>query len=149
MTTPSTIQADLYENRDSFLAATGVAMRRCFTNLPAAATTGNRAEMLQSALTPGKMLRSRLAWALCPQEENLQEAVVAAAAATELLHNATLFHDDVIDDATIRRARPALWQQIGANGAILLGDLFFCSALDILAKSSTTRGDGRARSTVG
>jgi heptaprenyl diphosphate synthase len=47
------------------------------------------------------------------------------AAAIELLHVATLVHDDIIDDATTRRGRPSLHASIGVKEAILAGDWLF------------------------
>ncbi len=78
------------------------------------------------------MLRTRLGLALCPQGSGDQDAVARACAATELIHTATLYHDDVIDGASLRRQQPTLWQEVGQTGAILLGDLFFSSAIELL-----------------
>ncbi len=80
-------------------------------------------------LLPGKMLRTRLAGRLAAEAPN---ALAAACAATELVHTASLCHDDVIDNAVIRRARPTLWQATSPSGAVLLGDLLLCEALDVL-----------------
>ena len=48
-----------------------------------------------------------------------------AAAMMELLHVATLIHDDVIDNAKVRRNRATLHGIVDANEAILAGDIFF------------------------
>jgi octaprenyl-diphosphate synthase len=85
---------------------------------------------LRRVLTSGKMLRSRLGWALSSDAD--RELLISACAATELLHSATLFHDDVIDGASIRRSNPTLWREIGTSGAILVGDMCFTSALGLL-----------------
>lgn len=92
---------------------------------------------LSSYFEPGKMLRSRLAHALWQPDQAPIQTVVDAAAGTELVHTATLFHDDVIDDALVRRRIPTLWQSIGETGAILVGDLFFSHALHVVAQSGT------------
>ena len=91
-----------------------------------------RLDSLRRHVLPGKMLRTRLGLALCPQGSGDQDAVARACAATELIHTATLYHDDVIDGATLRRQQPTLWQEVGQTGAILLGDLFFSSAIELL-----------------
>jgi geranylgeranyl pyrophosphate synthase len=91
-----------------------------------------RLESLRRHVLPGKMLRTRLGLALCPQGSGDQDAVARACAATELIHTATLYHDDVIDGASLRRQQPTLWQEVGQTGAILLGDLFFSSAIELL-----------------
>jgi geranylgeranyl pyrophosphate synthase len=88
---------------------------------------------LRGHFEPGKMLRSRLGAALADALPTpSRDTAVACCAATELIHTATLFHDDVIDGASMRRAQPALWRDIGATGAILVGDLFFSCALELV-----------------
>jgi octaprenyl-diphosphate synthase len=94
---------------------------------------------LAAHFEPGKMLRTRLAAALCPNDEHLMVRVIDACAATELIHTATLFHDDVIDGASMRRKQPTLWQHVGQTGAILMGDLFFSSALQLVLRSGDLR----------
>jgi len=81
---------------------------------------------------PGKMLRTRLAYVLLPAGSADLQMVTCACAATELIHTATLYHDDVVDGANLRRGQPPLWKQVGATGAILLGDLYFSTAVDLL-----------------
>jgi heptaprenyl diphosphate synthase len=56
------------------------------------------------------------------------EAVESAAAAVELLHLATLVHDDIVDQAALRRGEPALHQRLGPQKAVLYGDLLFAAA---------------------
>jgi geranylgeranyl pyrophosphate synthase len=94
-------------------------------------------EQLSSHFSPGKMLRTRLAHALWQPEIVDLEVVLDAAAGTELVHTATLFHDDVIDEAAIRRRIPTLWKEVGATGAILVGDLFFSHALHVVSRSAS------------
>jgi geranylgeranyl pyrophosphate synthase len=53
----------------------------------------------------------------------LPRRIYLLAASLELLHLATLVHDDVIDEAHIRRGKVSVWKQIGASQAVLLGDL--------------------------
>ncbi|MEU8274068.1 polyprenyl synthetase family protein [Microbispora bryophytorum] len=59
---------------------------------------------------------------------------VKAAAAVELLHMASLHHDDVIDDARQRRGRPSVNSVWGARLAVLAGDLLFISGSRIVAE---------------
>ncbi|MDT0567054.1 polyprenyl synthetase family protein [Streptomyces sp. DSM 3412] len=59
----------------------------------------------------------------------------AAAVAVELVHNASLLHDDVIDQDPLRRGRPALWAAKGVPVAILAGDALFFAAVQTLAEA--------------
>ena len=94
-----------------------------------------RIEHLARHFTPGKLLRTRLAWHLLPAEPRWHSSIIAGCAAVEMIHSATLFHDDVIDGASLRRGQPALWRDVGQTGAILLGDLFFSYSLQVLLDS--------------
>ena len=62
---------------------------------------------------------------------------VAAGAAVELVHMATLVHDDLIDGAQVRRGRAAAWTAHGADAARAAGDYLFARAFSELA----ARGD--------
>jgi len=64
------------------------------------------------------------------------------AIAFEYLHNATLFHDDVIDRAETRRGRPAIWRQFGMAAAILAGDFLHSHSMNLLGQ--LTGKDGMA-----
>ena len=79
----------------------------------------------------GKMLRSRLGARLGARSP-ATDSCLAACAAVELLHTATLCHDDVIDQSTIRRYRPTLWCATSTTAAILVGDLLMTESLVVL-----------------
>lgn len=93
------------------------------------------------SLMPGKMLRSRLAGRLLAGGSVTVKlpALQAACAATELVHTASLCHDDVVDNSLIRRSQPALWQRSGQSAAILIGDLLLCEAIGLLAETDGGR----------
>ncbi len=59
--------------------------------------------------------------------------VIQAATAIELTHLATLFHDDVMDEALVRRGSPSVNSRWGNSVAILTGDFLFAQASQILA----------------
>jgi geranylgeranyl pyrophosphate synthase len=101
--------------------------------IPSQGTAGGTAQ-----LTPGKMLRTRLAARLATGvSEPLDLNVLAhCCAATELIHTASLCHDDVIDDGMVRRGRPALWREVGTSGAVLIGDLLFCASVQTVADAA-------------
>jgi heptaprenyl diphosphate synthase len=62
----------------------------------------------------------------------IPESAPKAAAAVELLHMATLVHDDVIDDAATRRGAAAVHRRFGQKNAILAGDYLLCLSLSML-----------------
>ncbi|MFD0385834.1 polyprenyl synthetase family protein [Streptomyces stramineus] len=62
-----------------------------------------------------------------------RSAGVAAAVAVELVHNASLLHDDIIDGDLTRRGRPTLWARMGVPAAVLAGDALFFLAVHVLA----------------
>jgi heptaprenyl diphosphate synthase len=61
------------------------------------------------------------------------EALVAAAAALELIHTASLLHDDVVDEAGARRGAPSANARYGNSAAVLAGDLVLTRALGLLS----------------
>jgi octaprenyl-diphosphate synthase len=83
----------------------------------------------------GKRLRPRLVQltaALGPEYEPLRTAELAAA--VEILHNATLVHDDYVDESTHRRGRPTVAAAEGAERAIAVGDYYFAKATRLIAE---------------
>jgi geranylgeranyl diphosphate synthase, type I len=59
-------------------------------------------------------------------------ALAPAAVSIELIHNFTLIHDDIMDNANVRRGRPAVHKIWGQSGAILAGDTLYSKAFWIL-----------------
>jgi geranylgeranyl pyrophosphate synthase len=86
----------------------------------------------------GKRLRPLLVL-LCAGADGGEEAV-RAAAAIELVHMATLVHDDVLDRAPLRRGLPTIAATTGRERATAVGDLLFSRAFALLGEA----GDGRA-----
>ena len=89
-------------------------------------------EQLRPLLGMGKMLRTRLAGRLAEAGRVSGETLAPLCGAVELLHAASLCHDDVIDSAPVRRSHPALWHRTSPSGAVLIGDLLMCEAIDLL-----------------
>ena len=75
----------------------------------------------------GKRLRPLLVL-LAAGPDAPQEPAVRAAAAVELVHAATLVHDDVLDDASLRRGHPTVYASAGRGMATATGDLLFSRA---------------------
>lgn len=79
---------------------------------------------------PGKMLRPMLALLVAGAAGTVTEDTVRFAAAAELLHNATLLHDDVVDGATERRGLPTVAKLLGGGPAVLIGDYWLVKCMD-------------------
>ncbi len=87
---------------------------------------------------PGKMLRPALFLlsAKSVSSNNLYEqrkdALVQLAAGIELLHTASLIHDDIIDEADVRRSQHSLNAEYGVKIAVLVGDILFAQFFSIV-----------------
>lgn len=81
----------------------------------------------------GKRFRPLLALLAAEFGDPTLPQVVDAAAVVELTHLATLYHDDVMDEARMRRGAPSANDRYGNTVAILTGDFLFARASDILA----------------
>jgi len=82
----------------------------------------------------GKRFRATLVLLAAHFGDPHDERIVPAAAAIELTHLATLFHDDVMDEAAIRRGLPSANSRWSNTIAILTGDFLFARASSILAE---------------
>lgn len=100
------------------------------------ATAG--AETLEAG---GKRIRPLLVFLASPPDA---EPPLAAGVAVELVHLATLVHDDVMDGAHLRRGRPSAWSAFGPRVARATGDYLFARAFAVLAET----GDPAAISTL-
>lgn len=96
------------------------------------ATSAAGAHHLQAG---GKRVRARLALAAAATLGLPTDAAVAIAAGVELLHNATLVHDDLQDRDTHRRGQPAVWTVWGDDVAICLGDLMLSGSSAALVRA--------------
>ena len=86
----------------------------------------------------GKRLRARLALAAARVLGVEHDAAMAWAAGCEILHNATLVHDDVQDGDRVRRGEPTVWARHGVAQAINVGDWLFMRALLSVAEAPAT-----------
>lgn len=83
----------------------------------------------------GKRLRPtlvQLTAGIGPRTEPLRAAALAAA--VELLHNATLIHDDYVDESTHRRGQPTVAAAEGPERAVAVGDYYFAKATRLIAE---------------
>ncbi len=83
----------------------------------------------------GKFLRAQAVLVCAQDEAGVKPAAAKAAAAVELLHLATLVHDDVIDNADMRRKQATLMKVFGSRQAVITGDYIFCLALRLAAEA--------------
>lgn len=91
------------------------------------------------AAAGGKRLRARLCLLLAIAGSADREDRIAIAAAVEMLHLATLIHDDVLDQASVRRGTATIHCSRGNKVAILSGDYLFAKAFDIVARIGSPR----------
>jgi heptaprenyl diphosphate synthase len=81
----------------------------------------------------GKRVRPLLTLLAAELGEGIGDDVVTAAAAVELTHLASLYHDDVMDGAEVRRGSPSVNARYDNSTAILVGDLLFGKASELVA----------------
>lgn len=83
----------------------------------------------------GKRLRPTLLLAAYDLYADDLAPALPAAAAVEVFHNFTLLHDDVMDNAAVRRGRPSVFAKWGLNTALLSGDVMLIAAYKMLQRS--------------
>jgi len=86
----------------------------------------------------GKQLRPALVALSGGATGKVGDSHVMVAVIIEMIHLATLVHDDVMDEAQIRRGRPTLAASWGNEISVLLGDCLFANALKLAASFPTT-----------
>ena len=80
----------------------------------------------------GKQLRPILSLLVARALGTPTEDSLHYAASSEVLHNATLIHDDVADNSLERRGKPSLYAEIGARSAVLVGDFWLSQAVCLI-----------------
>ncbi len=84
----------------------------------------------------GKRLRPLMVLAACDAYAQESQKAVPAAMAVEVFHNFTLMHDDIMDEAPLRRGKTTVHEKWNANTAILSGDAMLVQAYEHLAACS-------------
>ncbi len=87
----------------------------------------------------GKRLRPLLLFVAGGAPEDGGAGLLRAGVAVELIHSATLVHDDVLDAARLRRGRPTVVAEAGREMAIAVGDFLFAQAFAELARNGSAR----------
>src|SRR6478609_8088481 len=85
----------------------------------------------------GKRLRPLLAVLAARATGAPLEHGIAVGCAAELIHTATLYHDDVVDDGRVRRGRPAARMVFGNGVVVLVGDFCLARALETVAMTGS------------
>lgn len=122
-----------------YLGEDWLAVQRCITGAldsDISLLNSTNASILSNS---GKQLRPLLALMMaraCSCDRPAADPTVRYAAATELLHNATLLHDDVADGSVQRRGRPTVMSLMGPSVSVLVGDYWLVKAMgQILEKA--------------
>jgi octaprenyl-diphosphate synthase len=85
-------------------------------------------------LSGGKRIRPALVLLSAKSLDFHVSEVIDVACAIELIHAASLIHDDIIDVAELRRSKPSAHVVLGAKATVIVGDYLFSRAIEILAK---------------
>ncbi|OQW35719.1 MAG: hypothetical protein A4E20_09010 [Nitrospira sp. SG-bin2] len=88
----------------------------------------------------GKRFRALLTFVAASATGIEPRNIISVAAALELLHGASLIHDDIVDEAAERRSLPALHVRIGIGPALILGDYLILHAFRVLQESQDIYG---------
>ncbi|MCK9222915.1 MAG: polyprenyl synthetase family protein [Limnochordia bacterium] len=91
-------------------------------------------ELATHLLSSGKRVRPRLVLLCADLFKPVGRAAVEVAASVELIHMASLIHDDIIDHAHMRRERPSVNARWGNHLAVLAGDFLFSRAYQVLTR---------------
>src|SRR5208337_1722493 len=85
----------------------------------------------------GKRLRPTfimLVYRACGGNAAKAELAIDAAIALELIHSATLLHDDIIDGGLLRRGKPSAFARYGFAPSLVAGDFLFCRAFELCGR---------------
>ena len=77
----------------------------------------------------GKMMRPVLSLLAAGACGGIKADSIRFAAAAEMIHNATLLHDDVVDGASLRRGRPTVMSILNGPASVLVGDYWLVKAI--------------------
>lgn len=89
--------------------------------------------------TPGQKVRAKLCLHACMQLNVHYDDMLVLAVVSELLHNASLIHDDIQDKDETRRGYASVWKKFGVDIAICAGDLLLSTAYGILVNYSNPK----------
>ena len=126
-------------------------LARVAENLRGLARTGapHLMDLLDHVLeSPGKQMRPAITLLAARFHPNDGKLPVLMATAVELLHIATLIHDDTVDGAATRRGRATLAHVFGPNMAVLVGDYLFAASATFVCDTKNVRVIRRFAETI-
>jgi len=83
----------------------------------------------------GKRIRPLMALMACDMFDGKIEDALPPAVGMEIFHNFTLMHDDIMDEAPLRRGKPSVYKKWNSNTAILSGDVMFGMAVKHISET--------------
>jgi len=95
-----------------------------------------RKELTNIFSAKGKRVRPAILLFISKHYNVKGKAPIILATAVELLHTASLLHDDVIDNADLRRGKPSFHKFWGEDITVLLGDFLYVKAINLVLKSA-------------
>ena len=105
-------------------------------------------ELIESG---GKLLRPAFVLIGSKFGDNDKNKSIPTAAVIEMLHMATLVHDDIVDDSKLRRGQETIQSKYGKDYAVYIGDYLFCVCFKLLATNDSLQAikvDSRAMSKI-
>ncbi|MFT7624333.1 MAG: geranylgeranyl pyrophosphate synthase, partial [Myxococcota bacterium] len=139
MPLPETIVAALDRWAEPIMQTVALAAPRS-----SAPGTGDLNDMVWYQLdSGGKRIRPLIVLLATEALGGSPDSALPFAAGVELLHNATLVHDDFQDGDTVRRGNPTLWQRYGWEQSINAGDGLYFAGLSLIAQTAIPNGDLR------
>ena len=97
---------------------------------------------------PGKRTRPAITILASKFQPHESETPITMAAAVELLHIATLIHDDTVDNSSVRRGKATVSNKWGEDVAILLGDYVFATSATLVCDTNNIRVIKRFSETI-
>ena len=138
---PKPLFADFQDYMDGVKPGLDIAFKAqvlsCLRNIPI-----NDIAYLVESLGAGKKIRGCLTCMIAEALGGPVQTVIPRAVAVELIHTATLIHDDYVDQHITRRNRSAPWTLEGARRAVLIGDMLVATTMKTM--NALGREEGRA-----
>jgi len=123
-------------------------LQTCRTNVLASLSKAPLSPVLIEYFERGKMLRPLLVFVAASTVGADPMAVTKAAEAIELLHGASLIHDDIVDESDERRGLPSLHVRLGLGTALVLGDYLLSQAFAVLSEGQAIHAQAKVLEAV-